>query len=324
MRVLRCWNRSFRLSEGIIVDLSTNDVSASLRAFKMRRDDLLHDDTATFDHNFERFIAFCRSDPLARKVLGPIESKSTVDLDAWWTNATQHQPKITIPVDPDEELSLRYRLQQSVEADGNRIFQLGIAHNAEELDGWIDLFRTLIIRLFAEELSRRLGEAADLATPEARALQAVPLVRIPSNREVKVFLSHKSIDKPVVYRYYHALKTLGFDPWLDETAMSAGANLEREVLRGFEESCAAVFFLTASYKDEKYLAAEVDYAIMQKRKKDKKFAIVNLRYPDAAAVPPLLTPFIYKDVANDLEGFDTVLKGLPIELGPVRWKAHVA
>jgi len=97
--------------------------------------------------------------------------------------------------------------------------------------------------------------------------------------------------------------------------MSAGANLEREVLRGFEESCAAVFFLTASYKDEKYLAAEVDYAIMQKRKKDKKFAIVTLRYPDAAAVPPLLMPFIYKDVANDLEGFDTVLKG--------PWKAHV-
>jgi hypothetical protein len=105
--------------------------------------------------------------------------------------------------------------------------------------------------------------------------------------------------------------------------MPAGANLEREVLRGFEESCAAVFFITESFKDEKYLAAEVDYAVMQKRKKDKKFAIVTLRYTNAAAVPGLLTPYIYKDVSNDLEGFDELLKALPIELGSVRWKSHV-
>ena len=105
--------------------------------------------------------------------------------------------------------------------------------------------------------------------------------------------------------------------------MPAGANLEREVLRGFEESCAAVFFITASFKDEKYLAAEVDYAVMQKRKKEQKFAIVTLRYTNAAAVPGLLTPYIYKDVSNDLEGFDELLKALPIELGQVRWKSQV-
>ena len=276
------------------VDLSKDKVSASIRVFKTRRDNLLHDDTATFDHNFERFLDFCRTDPLARWVLNPIESQSTVDLDAWWTDATQHPPRLSFPSDSEEELSLRYRLLQAVETDSNRIFQLGFAHGVDERAGWVELFRTLIVRPFAEDLSRRLGDAADLATPEARALQAVPLDRIPGAKEIKIFLSHKSIDKPVVYRYYHALKTLGFDPWLDETAMTAGANLEREVLHGFEESCAAVFFNQASYKDEKYLATEVDYAIMQKRKKDQKFAIVTLRYPDAAPVPALLMPYIYK------------------------------
>jgi len=85
-----------------------------------------------------------------------------------------------------------------------------------------------------------------------------------------VCVSAGSLDTPAVRRYDHALKTLGFDPWIDERAMPAGANLEREVLGGFEESCAAVFFITASFKDEKYLAAEVDYAVMQKRKKEKE------------------------------------------------------
>jgi hypothetical protein len=77
----------------------------------------------------------------------------------------------------------------------------------------------------------------------------VPLQRIPSPRESKILRSHKSVDKPLVYRYFHALKAIGFDPWLDESNMPAGSNLEREVLRGFEESCCAVFFITENFRD---------------------------------------------------------------------------
>ncbi len=304
------------------MELTSNQVATSLRQFKSRRDSLLHDDVAMFEHQLERFLEFCASDPLARKTLAPVESHSA-DVDAWWAAATQHNPNASFPSDSDDEMALRYRLLQSARAEPNHIFQLGISHRQNKRDGWVELFRNLVIRPFADELSHRIGEAANLATPEARSVQAVPLSRIPGAKETKIFLSHKSVDKPLVYRYYNALKTLGFDPWLDEQAMPAGANLEREVLRGFEESCAAVFFITASFKDEKYLAAEVDYAVMQKRRKEQKFAIVTLRYTNAAAVPGLLTPYIYKDVSNDLEGFDELLKALPIELGPVRWKAHV-
>ena len=69
--------------------------------------------------------------------------------------------------------------------------------------------------------------------------------------------------------------------------------------------------------------SEVDYAIMQKRAKGNKFAIVTLRYTDASPVPGLLMPYIYKDIANDLDGFHALLRALPIELGPSRWKADV-
>lgn len=179
------------------------------------------------------------------------------------------------------------------------------------------------MRPFVDDLSHRVSEAADLATPEARAVQAVPLYRIPSPKEVKIFLRHKSVDKPLVYRYYNALKAIGFDPWLDEPNMPAGSNLERELLRGFEESCAAVFFITENFKDERYLATEVDYAVIQKRKKEKKFGIITLRYTNAAQVPGLLTPYVYMNVENDLEGFRELIRALPVELGPVRWKAEV-
>ena len=303
--------------------LGKEEVLNSLRKFKSRRDDLLHEDASTFDHNFGRFLEYCDTDPLARNVLGPIEAKSSADVGEWWNSATNRPPKLSFPTDVDEETALRYRIIKSALENPAHIFHLGIAHGESKHDSSKELFRTLILRPFIEELSQRLGAAADLATPEARDLQAVPLNRLLGHSEGKIFLSHKSVDKPLVYRYYHTLKILGFDPWLDESNMPVGSNLERELLRGFQESCAAVFFITTNFVDEKYLATEVDYAIMQKRAKGNKFAIITLRYTDASPVPGLLTPYIYKDVANDLEGFHSLLRALPIELGTSRWKEDV-
>lgn len=305
------------------MELTKDEIVNSVQAFKNRRDNLLHEDVATFDHHLERFLEFCETDRLVQRVVAPLEAKSTADLSQWWAAATQRPAKLSFPSDPDEEFSLRYRLIKSAQTQPNNIFHLGFAHYQDKQDGWIEIFRNLIVRPFVNDLSQRLGTAADLATPEARAIQAVPLSRIPSPSEIKIFLSHKTVDKPLVYRYYYALKAIGFDPWLDESNMPAGANLERELLRGFQESCAAVFFITENFKDQKYLATEVDYAIMQKRRKEKKFSIVTLRYTNASAVPDLLTPYIYKDVANDLEGFQALIKALPIEMGPSRWKADV-
>lgn len=138
----------------------------------------------------------------------------------------------------------------------------------------------------------------------------------------KLFLSHKGIDKPRVREYFHTLKLLGFDPWLDEDAMTAGTNLERGILKGMEESCAAIFFVTTSYRDEKYLGAEVDYAIQQKRAKADQFEIITLVLQDGGQkgeVPRLLQPYVWKEPANDLEALRDILKALPLKVGAVRW-----
>jgi hypothetical protein len=302
---------------------SKEEITTSLRIFKTRRDDLLHEDPDTFDHHLDRFVEFCRTNSLVQQAIAPLEGKYNPDASAWLEAVNEYDAKLTFPSDHDEEFVLRYRIIEKAAAEPNIVPSFGAAHEQYKQNDWINYFRAIIVRPFAEDLSYRLGEAANMATPEARAMQAVPLSRIPSPKEVKIFLSHKTVDKPLVYRYYHALQAVGFDPWLDETNMPAGSNLEREVFRGFDESCAAVFFITENFKDEKYLAAEVDYAVMQKRKKGDKFAIITLRYTNAAPVPGLLTPYIYKDVANDLEGFRELVRALPVELGPVRWKAEV-
>jgi hypothetical protein len=112
----------------------------------------------------------------------------------------------------------------------------------------------------------------------------------------KIFLSHKGADKPSVRRYFTALKEVGFDPWLDEVSMAAGAELHRSILQGFKDSCAAVFFITPNFRDETYLRTEVDYAVQQKNEKQDRFAIVTLVFRDAdgnkGVVPELLNRFL--------------------------------
>ncbi|MDY7076599.1 MAG: toll/interleukin-1 receptor domain-containing protein [Chloroflexota bacterium] len=305
------------------MNLSKNQITDSLRLFVARRDDLLHEDEAAFEHHLQRFVEFCRNDVLVQSIINLLQQSLNVDVDEWWETVKPYSEKLWFPSDSDSELLLRYEILISAMNNSRLVSQFGMAMGKRKRDEWVELFRTLIVRPFADEMTYRLGNAANLASPEERALQAVPLDRIPNANETRIFLSHKSVDKPLVYRYYHALRELGFEPWLDEPEMPAGANLEREIFKGFVESCAAVFFITKNFRDETYLATEVDYAVIQKRKKDRKFVIVTLRYPDASPVPDLLTPYIYKDISNDLEGFYELIRALPVELGPIRWKAEV-
>lgn len=307
------------------MDLNKEQITSSLRTFRTRRDALLHDDDSTFDHAIQRLVEYSQADELAKSVLVPQMEKFHPDAEAWWDeNISQSErgSKLSFPANQDEELALRYALLCFVAQDDHKLFSFGFHFGKMKLGEAIEVFRTIVIRPFVEDLGNRLSEAANLATPEERELQAVPLKRIPRVNETRIFLSHKSVDKPIVYRYYMALKQLGFEPWLDEPDMPAGTNLERAIFKGFEESCAAVFYITHNFKDESYLAAEVEYAVMQKRKKGKKFSIITLRYSDAAPVPGLLTPYIYKTISDDLEGFNEVIRALPVELGPVRWKAE--
>ncbi len=140
---------------------------------------------------------------------------------------------------------------------------------------------------------------------------------------MKIFLSHKGVDKPKVREFKETLELLGFDPWLDEDSMHAGVELERAIAQGFKDSCAAVFFVTPNYVDEQYLATEVNYAIVEKRKKGTRFSIITLVYEvdgKKGQVPDLLAPYVWKEPRNDLEAIRELIRALPVKVGDVYWK----
>jgi hypothetical protein len=140
---------------------------------------------------------------------------------------------------------------------------------------------------------------------------------------MRIFLSHKGSNKPWVRQFKTTLALLGFDPWLDEDAMPAGTILERGILKGFTDSCAAVFFITPEFKDESFLATEVDYAIKEKRAKTDRFAIITLVIGDGTVkgnVPDLLHGYVWKEPKSDLEALQEIIRALPIHVGDVRWR----
>ena len=147
-----------------------------------------------------------------------------------------------------------------------------------------------------------------------------------SMQPMKIFLSHKSINKNRVRHFKSTLELLGFSPWLDEEDMSAGVNLERALQQGMSDSCAAIFFITPDYTDEKYLASEIDYAIAKKRQ-EENFSIITLVFAnengEKGIVPAMLKPYVWKEPANDLIALNEILKALPLEVGDVRFKSNV-
>ncbi|KQC13368.1 MAG: hypothetical protein APR63_08835 [Desulfuromonas sp. SDB] len=140
---------------------------------------------------------------------------------------------------------------------------------------------------------------------------------------MRIFLSHKGADKPMVREFKRTFEELGFDPWLDEDAMAAGVELERAILQGFKDSCAAVFFVTPNFQDEEYLSTEVNYAIQEKRNKGERFSIVTIVFsegPNRGVVPDLLKQYVWKEPNSEVEAFREIIRAIPIKVGPVQWK----
>lgn len=137
---------------------------------------------------------------------------------------------------------------------------------------------------------------------------------------MKIFLSHKSKDKSNVREFKNILQKLGFSPWLDEEELKAGDKLNRSLLKGMQESCAAIFFITDNYEDTQYLSDEIDYA-KNRAMEDPNFKIITLVFNNANHnIPQLLRHYVWKNVNSDLSALGHIIDALPLQVGEIRYK----
>ena len=167
-------------------------------------------------------------------------------------------------------------------------------------------------------LSFRYKKMLELYPEEIRTYRS----KLGEIMKTKIFLSHKSSDKDFVRGFSDTLKQLGFNPWIDEDQGSG--NLIRTLKTGMKESCAAVFFITPEFQDEKYINSEINYALAEEVNRQGKFEIITLVFEkngQKGVVPSSLTDFIYKEPKSELEALREIIKCLPITLEKgLTWK----
>lgn len=301
----------------------------ALSDFKAARDALIHADDDDFLHHLRLFVKQLDRNPLCQQVLANLPS---FDVNAWLdaqTRGREHRhvvlDALDLPDNKDEQLAVYLDFVRSFASDERnqmRAEGFGALFGRHKRSDALGVAQSLVIRPFAEELSRRIREAAAMTNPDMRDLAGVPLPRIPSESEVGVFLSHKWVNKDRVRRYHRVLEDLGYGPWLDEEEVVAGDVLHRALEAGMEKSCAAVFFVTPDFRDDRWLGQEVDFAMSRKVERAEKFQIITLVF-DGAEVPKTLRRSVFVAVDNDLDGLRAIIRALPIELGPARWKERV-
>ena len=137
------------------------------------------------------------------------------------------------------------------------------------------------------------------------------LLVMKENIKDKIFLSHKSSNKELVRDYSKTLALMGYNPWLDEEEMPAGTVPHRGILDGFKKSCAVIFFITDDFKDERFLANEINYAITEKTERGDDFSIITLVMSNNAQIPELLQTYIWKSPKTLLEGLREIINALP-------------
>ena len=182
----------------------------SLKRYKQVRDALLHEDLNELEHHLQRFVEFLEDDKLIQTILSPILNESNVSSVEWWDKVVGQSMSPTrtwdFPKNKKDELALRFNLIHDLVHDGRRSFLLlGVRISGGKTNDAKSWFLSIIARPFCVMLEDKLETAVQIPSQEARDLQAVPLERIPAGNEIKIFLSHKTVDKPLVMRYYKAL-----------------------------------------------------------------------------------------------------------------------
>lgn len=305
--------------------LSRQQLADNLARFSRRRDAAVHADTSDLEFQLCEFWAEYLRNDLTKAIAATLP---TFDADAWWTENTKvarpgmHVERLRLPDNPDEALLVRLDIISSICDPSNKfsILTFGLTFGVHKYSDAASKLLAMIVRPLAEDLTDRIRKLIDMPTPETREITGVPLALLPPEGKTRIFLSHRTPDKAVVLKYYDVLAELGFDPWIDKMDMKSGDVLHREIREGISSSCAAVFFVTERFADERWLRHEVDLAIKRRIELGpNRFSIITLAF-GGGSVPGPLTDYLYCNVEDDLSALREVVRSLPICLGPTRWR----
>ncbi|MBL8768965.1 MAG: toll/interleukin-1 receptor domain-containing protein, partial [Planctomycetes bacterium] len=127
---------------------------------------------------------------------------------------------------------------------------------------------------------------------------------------MRVFVSHASEDKARVRELADALRSRGFDPWLDEWEIHGGDDFVRRINEGIHACPVAVIVFSASAWRSPWVDAETSYLAYARIKEGK--VVVPLVLGDVASesIPALLRP-VHRHRIDRIDDIAAALRAQP-------------
>lgn len=109
----------------------------------------------------------------------------------------------------------------------------------------------------------------------------------------KIFLSHSSVDKPIVETIFHELQKEELKVWFDKYEIEVGDSITDKLNEGLANSDVGLFCFSQNFLQSHWAKAEMNYFFRQRMVTGKKnFIILNIDLAPSQ-FPPLLQDFKY-------------------------------
>ena len=116
------------------------------------------------------------------------------------------------------------------------------------------------------------------------------------NKPIKVFCSHRSLDKPEVVPVAEKLRAAGIDAWLDQWEIDAGDSIIRKIEMALNTYDIALVFLSQTALESNWVRAEVETITHQLIQENKP--VIPVIIDRDVIVPAFLKPYAYVDIHN--------------------------
>jgi hypothetical protein len=120
------------------------------------------------------------------------------------------------------------------------------------------------------------------------------------NQRWHIFISYRSADRPWVLKLHDALRHLGYEVFVDQFVLNAGAALASSLDEGIVKSAAAIIVWSKNYSTSNWTKDEYN-ALKSRANSDQTFGLAVAAI-DATELHPLLSGHIYTDFSQQPEG----------------------
>lgn len=147
-------------------------------------------------------------------------------------------------------------------------------------------------------------------------LTTIEVIRVTApGKQKKVFISHASVDKPVIERLVADLEKMNLDVWFDAHAINVSDSIPQSINEGLRDADYVLVALSEHSIRSSWVQMETDAALVAQAAGEKT-VVVPLKLDDCD-VPPLLRPRLFANLSDYGQALKKLARLFESESAPI-------